>query len=60
RVHMAYLNTPIHGDRVYGKESDRLYLHAYQLEITIPTSDRRTFTAPVPPDFDTKFPGIQY
>lgn len=56
RVHMAYLGTPIHGDRVYGKKSDRLYLHALSLEITIPTSDRRVFEAPLPPEFLAMFP----
>ncbi len=56
RVHMAYLNTPIHGDRVYGKEADRLYLHAYRLEITIPKGDRRVFEAPIPPEFTKAFP----
>ncbi|HEU4715963.1 MAG TPA: pseudouridine synthase, partial [Candidatus Saccharimonadales bacterium] len=55
RVHMAYLNTPITGDRVYGKEADRLYLHALRLEITIPTSDRRVFEAPLPAEFTSKF-----
>jgi 23S rRNA pseudouridine1911/1915/1917 synthase len=56
RVHMKYMNTPILGDRVYGKEADRLYLHAKQLEITIPTSDRRTFEAPLPLEFTHHFP----
>lgn len=51
RVHMSYLGTPIHGDRVYGKPADRLYLHAKELEVTIPTSERKTFTAPVPKEF---------
>ncbi len=51
RVHMAYIGTPIHGDRVYGKPADRLYLHAKSLEITIPKGDRRTFEAPVPESF---------
>jgi 23S rRNA pseudouridine1911/1915/1917 synthase len=55
RVHMAYLRTPITGDRVYGKEADRLYLHAFRLEITIPTSDRRVFEAPIPTSFTDKF-----
>lgn len=55
RVHMQYLGTPILGDRVYGREADRLYLHAYSLEVTIPISDRRTFTAPVPADFTSHF-----
>lgn len=52
RVHMAHIGTPIVGDRVYGKPADRLYLHAAQLEITIPTSDRRTFTADLPVEFE--------
>lgn len=52
RVHLQYLGTPILGDRVYGKESDRLYLHAKKLEITIPQGDRRVFEAPVPSAFE--------
>lgn len=51
RVHMAHLGTPIHGDRVYGKPADRLYLHAAALEITIPGGKRRTFTAETPAEF---------
>ncbi|MBR0460774.1 RluA family pseudouridine synthase [Candidatus Saccharibacteria bacterium] len=55
RVHLQYLGTPILGDRVYGSadatKAPRLYLHAYQLEITIPEGQRRTFTAPLPPEF---------
>jgi len=56
RVHMAYINTPILGDRVYGKAADRLYLHAKSLEITIPISDRKTFDAPLPAAFLDHFP----
>jgi 23S rRNA pseudouridine1911/1915/1917 synthase len=56
RVHMKYINTPILGDRVYGKAADRLYLHAKQLEITIPTSDRRVFESPLPVEFEKHFP----
>lgn len=59
RVHMRYLNTPILGDRVYGKPADRLYLHAKQLEITIPTSDRRIFDAPVPAEFTAHFSSVR-
>lgn len=55
RVHMSYLHAPILGDRVYGKEAGRLYLHAYKLEITIPISERKTFTAPLPPEFTAPF-----
>ncbi len=56
RVHMAYLNTPILGDRVYGTDADRMYLHAAELEITIPPSERRTFRAPLPAEFTDLFP----
>ena len=51
RVHMSYLNTPIKGDRVYGKESDRLYLHAAELEVTLPGGVRQRFYSPVPEEF---------
>lgn len=53
RVHMQYINTPIAGDRVYGsqKTASRLCLHAHKLEITIPVSDRKVFTAPIPEYF---------
>ena len=56
RVHLAYLGCPIVGDAVYGHAhyGDRLMLHAYQLEISIPGQDgaeRRIFTAPLPADF---------
>jgi 23S rRNA pseudouridine1911/1915/1917 synthase len=56
RVHMKYINTPIKGDKVYGKPSDRLYLHAESLEITIPESTRMTFEAPIPQAFIDIFP----
>lgn len=54
RVHMAYINTPISGDRVYGdvNSAPRLFLHAHTLELTIPISDRKVFTAPIPPEFE--------
>jgi len=58
RVHMKYLNTPILGDKVYGKPADRLYLHAASLEITIPNGDRRIFEVPVPTEFTDMFPGV--
>lgn len=51
RVHMAYVGAPIYGDKVYGREATRMYLHAHQLEITIPEGDRRVFTSEVPSEF---------
>ncbi len=56
RVHMKYIGTPVSGDKVYGKIADRLYLHAASLEITIPVSERKTFTAPIPAEFTDIFP----
>ncbi len=53
RVHMQYLGHPIVGDRVYGNDNaDRLYLHAGELEITLPGGDRRVFKVPRPAKFD--------
>ena len=52
RVHLKYIGTPILGDAVYGEEkADRLYLHATELEITIPKGERKTFAAPLPAEF---------
>ena len=54
RVHLAYLDAPILGDRLYSgdrKPSSRLMLHA--LRITLPVTDdfpARTFSAPLPAD----------
>ncbi|HEU4830958.1 MAG TPA: RluA family pseudouridine synthase [Candidatus Saccharimonadales bacterium] len=60
RVHMRYINTPILGDKVYGKSADRLYLHAKSLEVTIPGGERRVFEAPLLPEFINLFPEVDY
>lgn len=62
RVHLAHLGCPIVGDAVYGHAhyGDRLMLHAYRLEISIPGQDgaeRRIFTAPLPADFQEAIGG---
>lgn len=52
RVHMAYIGTPIVGDKVYGVESaDRMFLHAHKLEVTLPGGKRTVFEAPIPREF---------
>ncbi len=51
RVHMAHIGNPIIGDIVYGKNADRMYLHAQRLEITIPGGERKVFEAPLPDEF---------
>ncbi len=56
RVHMKYLGHPILGDPVYGIEkADRLFLHARELEITLPNGERKTFKADVPQEFEDVF-----
>ena len=56
RVHLAHLNAPILGDRVYGKSSDcRMMLHAQKLEITLPSGERKVFEAIVPDEFKRFF-----
>lgn len=57
RVHLKYLGTPIVGDIVYGTPDQRLFLHAKDLEITIPGQsggERKVFTAELPPEFIAK------
>jgi 23S rRNA pseudouridine1911/1915/1917 synthase len=55
RVHLNQLGLPIVGDSFYGGEpADRLYLHAFQLEITLPDRSRRVFTADLPKAFGLK------
>lgn len=44
RVHAAHpqgLHCPITGDRLYGQQADRLYLHAETLEFTHPITGQR-------------------
>lgn len=44
RVHCAHpdgLSRPIKGDELYGRKSDRLYLHAESLEFTHPVTGKR-------------------
>jgi len=56
RVHLKYLGHPIIGDPVYGsKNATRLYLHAKELEITLPGGDRRIFEAKLPQEFNDVF-----
>lgn len=54
RVHLAHIGHPIIGDPLYadGRFGDRMYLHAFQLEVTLPFgTEPTTFEAPLPPEF---------
>mgnify|MGYP002621646107 CR=1 FL=1 len=54
RVHAAFINCPVIGDRVYGFRKQRirmkrLFLHAHRLSFDHPTSgERLTFESPLP------------
>ncbi|MEM6644971.1 MAG: RluA family pseudouridine synthase [Bacteroidota bacterium] len=53
RVHCYHIGHPILGDRRYGDATaqaayPRLFLHAHQLTLTLPTGKPTTFTSPVP------------
>ncbi len=55
RVHLSYLDHPILGDIFYGgKAADRMYLHAYTLEVTLPSKERKVFKADLPKEFREK------
>ena len=57
RVHMKSLGCPILGDPIYGRKDERfplspLMLHSRRLTLTLPgETQKRSFTAPLPPDF---------
>lgn len=52
RVHLHHIGHPIIGDTLYdGETAPRLFLHAKELEITLPNRERQTFSAAVPPEF---------
>ncbi len=52
RVHLEAQHHPIVGDQLYGgKSAERMFLHAHQLELTLPSKKRETFTSTVPAEF---------
>lgn len=63
RVHMHYLGCPIVGDRLYGSAPpvglERMFLHASELELTLPSRERKIFTAPLPPKLTNFIDSLQ-
>lgn len=62
RVHLKYLDHPIVGDPFYGtadKQLGRMFLHAYSLELTLPSRQRKIFTAPLPPELQRYLDTLQ-
>lgn len=60
RVHAHHIGAPLAGDRRYGDAESqkfwrelglsRLFLHAAELEVTAPSGERMSFSAPLPPE----------
>jgi 23S rRNA pseudouridine1911/1915/1917 synthase len=62
RVHLEYLGHPIVGDTTYGKlckQLDRMFLHAQSLELTLPSHERKVFTAPLPAELKNYLSTLQ-
>lgn len=60
RVHLHFISHPIIGDPLYTFKRQHSptgvthqLLHAHQLTLTLPSGKRKTFTAPLPADFQT-------
>jgi 23S rRNA pseudouridine1911/1915/1917 synthase len=59
RVHLAFLECPIVGDKIYGRRKpslpiNRHFLHAFKLTVTIPGEDApHLFTADIPDELTT-------
>jgi 23S rRNA pseudouridine1911/1915/1917 synthase len=56
RVHMAFINHPVVGDRIYGRRKQRIpcprqFLHAHRLAFTQPSTGQRIeVESPLPAD----------
>ncbi len=48
RVHFSHLNHPIIGDKLYGKEDERLFLHCYSLSFIHPKTKEKIDLVKVP------------
>jgi 23S rRNA pseudouridine1911/1915/1917 synthase len=68
RVHLAAIGHPVAGDPVYGTGTsrrgpealERLFLHAWRLELTSPSSGRLIRAeAPLPPDLEQVLGGLR-
>ena len=65
RVHLAFLDCPVSGDRVYGRRQislpvRRQMLHAHRLRFTLPGEGQpRMFEAPLPSDFQAALAALR-
>jgi 23S rRNA pseudouridine1911/1915/1917 synthase len=65
RLHLAYLNCPVVGDRIYGYKKpsldiSRQLLHAHKLSFKLPSGPgKKEFIAPLPDDFNHILKGLR-
>lgn len=62
RVHMQYLGCPVVGDPLYGAPEPklgRMFLHAAELELTLPSRERKVFTASLSPQLQNYLDSLQ-
>ncbi len=64
RVHLYHIGHPIVGDLKYGDRAlqerfPRLMLHALEIEFALPSGERVTIAAPVPPSFEEVLLGLR-
>ena len=64
RVHLYHIGHPIVGDLKYGDRAvqsrfPRLMLHALEIEFALPSDERVTVEAPVPPSFEEVLRGLR-
>jgi RluA family pseudouridine synthase len=61
RVHLKAIHHPVVGDPLYAPKRphdlgfDRLGLHAYQIDIPLPSGGRQTITAPIPRELEDAY-----
>lgn len=64
RVHLYHIGHPILGDLRYGDRArqerfPRLMLHALEVDFALPSGERATIEAPVPPSFEEVLGGLR-
>lgn len=60
RLHLDYIGHAIVGDELYASGSEnesRMYLHAKQLTLQLPSGQTKTFEAPLPQEFNERMVG---
>lgn len=63
RVHLAWYSRPVAGDAKYQRKKpaglNRHFLHAFELSLTLPNGQAKTFSAPLPTDLEQFLKGLE-